>query len=338
MGVSLYKIRSEFSAFRACTCCYPQGALHKLADGTGGGIMSSMILSHHLRLAYFLAALAVSPAMGVLAAADPPQLHNTLGTDNPTTPPIHNALPSTNEAATDAKNSSANDEAASDLPAALRKSLTIALKDVPFENALSYLSTKAGLNITANWAALQSARVDKTTTISIRITRPVSVASILNMLCSAAGGTQANLTWTVGQDEIIVVSTKDELQSAAYQFVRMYDIHDLIGDELPTGTKRRDDCVHEITALLTSTVAPDSWRDTGGTIGSIREIDDILIINQTAENHRAIKKVLAQIRAIHAVRQHRKYPDHATPYPAPAPALQEEDHPCVIFPSSSPPC
>jgi hypothetical protein len=46
---------------------------------------------------------------------------------------------------------------------------------------------------------------------------------------------------------------------------------------------------------IKSTVAPDSWREAGGSIGSIRELNGQLIINQTADNHIEVNRILQQL-------------------------------------------
>jgi general secretion pathway protein D len=48
-------------------------------------------------------------------------------------------------------------------------------------------------------------------------------------------------------------------------------------------------------------VAPDSWREKGGTIGSIRELNGQLIVNQTADNQTAVYNLLQQLRETRAI-------------------------------------
>jgi len=43
-------------------------------------------------------------------------------------------------------------------------------------------------------------------------------------------------------------------------------------------------------------VAPDSWRDSGGTIGSMREFKSRLVVTQTWYNHELIAAELDAIR------------------------------------------
>src|SRR6201999_3081572 len=63
----------------------------------------------------------------------------------------------------------------------------------------------------------------------------------------------------------------------------------------------RQELVEQITKLITDTVAPESWRDSGGTIGSIRELQGQLIVTQTPENQKALVNLLEQLRETRAI-------------------------------------
>ncbi len=65
--------------------------------------------------------------------------------------------------------------------------------------------------------------------------------------------------------------------------------------------KSRDDIVKEIITAITSTVAPDSWRDQGGTIGAVRELNGQLIVTQISDNQSAVFNLLAQLRETRAL-------------------------------------
>ncbi|HZN68129.1 MAG TPA: hypothetical protein VFB66_22780 [Tepidisphaeraceae bacterium] len=54
--------------------------------------------------------------------------------------------------------------------------------------------------------------------------------------------------------------------------------------------------IDEVIRLIAETVDPDSWRDAGGTVGSVREIEGQLIVTQTQENHRQLVELLAAMR------------------------------------------
>jgi len=63
----------------------------------------------------------------------------------------------------------------------------------------------------------------------------------------------------------------------------------------------RQELVDSITKLITETVAPDSWRDSGGSVGSLRELQGQLIVTQTPENQRALVSLLEQLRETHSI-------------------------------------
>lgn len=52
----------------------------------------------------------------------------------------------------------------------------------------------------------------------------------------------------------------------------------------------------EILKLIVETVAPDTWRDNGGSIGSIRLISGLLVVSQTPANQKEIQSLLSQFR------------------------------------------
>src|SRR5256714_4208901 len=71
------------------------------------------------------------------------------------------------------------------------------------------------------------------------------------------------------------------------------------GAPAPTSQPSASDVTSSIVSLIQDTVATDSWKDNGGTIGSIRAMGGVLIISQTAENHRLLDKLLQQLRQNH---------------------------------------
>lgn len=64
----------------------------------------------------------------------------------------------------------------------------------------------------------------------------------------------------------------------------------------PSSRPARQERVDEVVQLLKETIAPETWRENGGTIGAVREIGGQLIITQTQENHGHIGSLLGQLR------------------------------------------
>ena len=58
----------------------------------------------------------------------------------------------------------------------------------------------------------------------------------------------------------------------------------------------RTELVEAITKLIQDTVASETWKDNGGNIGSLRELNGQLIVTQTPENQRSLVKLLDQLR------------------------------------------
>lgn len=186
-------------------------------------------------------------------------------------------------------NAAANRKALATLQQPVRE---ISAEDQGFEKVLNFLRTNTDTNILVNWKALEDAGIDRNTQVTVEL-HGVPFYKILNVILRNVGGETANLGWTLDSG-IVTISTRDDLNSATYQVVRMYDIRDLLVNTDPQ--KSRDDEVREIVELIKSVVAPDSWRDAGGTIGSIRELRGRLIINQLSGNHYATYRLLEKLR------------------------------------------
>ncbi len=201
------------------------------------------------------------------------------------------------------------------------------------ERVINFLRDNTGTNIFVNWKALEAAGIDRNTPVSVNL-HDAPFSKVLTTVLASVGGT-ANLSYTV-DDGVITISTKDDLNSTVPPRIATYDIRDLLiqPDNVPpppldaqaalqqaspgggagggnifttattanvTPQAARDDIVKKITDAITSTVAPDTWRVSGGSIGSIQEISGQLLINQTVDNHVAIENLLEKIRETHAV-------------------------------------
>jgi len=63
----------------------------------------------------------------------------------------------------------------------------------------------------------------------------------------------------------------------------------------------RQDLVDSITKLIEDTVSTDTWKDNGGSVGALRELEGQLIVTQTPENHRQLVNLLEQLREERAI-------------------------------------
>jgi general secretion pathway protein D len=201
-----------------------------------------------------------------------------------------------------------------------------------FSDVIDYLRDVTATNIYVNWRALEAAGIDKTTAVSIRL-RDVKFSKALRTILDDVGGSNVKLGYTI-DDGVITISTADDL--AKNTNTRVYDIRDLIidvpdftnappfdlsqvtqvssgggggqslfsGNSTGTGQNTgptRADLVESIIKLIQDTVASDSWKDNGGAIGSIRELQGQLIVTQTPENQRALVGLLEKLREQRAI-------------------------------------
>lgn len=63
----------------------------------------------------------------------------------------------------------------------------------------------------------------------------------------------------------------------------------------------REERVEELLELIRNTIAPDSWRESGGTVASIAEINGQLVVTQTASSHGELQDLLGKLREQRAI-------------------------------------
>jgi general secretion pathway protein D len=202
------------------------------------------------------------------------------------------------------------------------------LDNIPFTDVIDALRDLTNANIFVNWRALESEGVDRAAPVTARL-RDVKFAKALDTILKDVGGGTVNLGYTI-DDGVISISTQTDL--AKNTLTRVYDIRDLIveipdffdapqfqlqqanqtsgqgggssGQSLFGGQTQgqtqdegqRAALITEIQELIQETVDPESWREAGGTVGSIRVLNGNLIVSQTPENHRALQGLLEQLR------------------------------------------
>ena len=204
-----------------------------------------------------------------------------------------------------------------------------------FTDVIDFLRDVSGANIFVNWRALENAGVDRNAPVTARL-RNIKFSKALTIILDSVSGGSVPLGYTI-DDGVITISTGEDLDRNT--ITRVYDIRDLIIDipdftEAPdfslqsttdqasqgggggggglfqnssdrTGQpdegRTRQEMIDEITRLITETVSPDSWRDAGGSTGSIRELQGQLIVTQTPENQRQLVALLEQLRETRAI-------------------------------------
>lgn len=209
------------------------------------------------------------------------------------TPPAANAAPSNAPAAL---SESPQNRAARNRLEENLKELTADQQDL--EKVLNYVRDNMGANIFVDWAALQKVGIKRTTPVSVSL-KEVPFRRALTLILAQISNDKAQLAYTI-DDGIITISTKEDLSSARFQIVKVHDVRDLLALHLDAA-KTHEELASDLMDLIKVIVDPDSWRDAGGTVGSMRELNGQLIVNQTAENQTAVSRLLQQVRVSHGL-------------------------------------
>lgn len=180
------------------------------------------------------------------------------------------------------------------------------LKSVPLEKVLDDLARRNHQSIVVHWDVLETMGVRRTTPIRARMDGVPFRQALAAVL--AIAGPNGNLSFDM-VDNVFVVSSSEYLTLGGV--LRIYDIRDIIQRwttselvQISTGHSANADPSHTyaewvdaLTRLIEDTIAADSWKDNGGSIGSLREIAGLLVVTQTLENHRQLVVLLEELRA-----------------------------------------
>ena len=159
--------------------------------------------------------------------------------------------------------------------------------DAPFSEAVDRIRDLTGANIFVNWKALEATGIDRNTPVSVHL-RGKKLSSVLDLVLAIVGSERAKLGYSI-DDGVLTISTQDDL--AKNVVVRVYDIRDLIYPQV-----NRDIQVTRLTRLIEHDVDALSWKDAGGSVGALRELEGQLIVTQTRDNHRRLVALLRDLR------------------------------------------
>jgi hypothetical protein len=210
-------------------------------------------------------------------------------------------------------------EGPSEVELALERPLpNFALDRVPLEEAMARLGHAAGVQVLLDRRALEAAGVDPRAPVTVPPLRKATLSRVLDLAMESISTPVARIGYTPKPDHL-VVSTGDVLAKDVR--TRVYDVRDLISGEpqLPVfhnspffgmvvrGSQRGqglfgsqssppEPWIDQLQALITETIAPDSWRDAGGSVGAMGELGGRLVICQSWENHRWVRILLDDLR------------------------------------------
>jgi len=177
------------------------------------------------------------------------------------------------------------------------------------EKAIDALRERSKVNIVVRWHALEAAGIDRAAPVELRVTN-MTLLRLLELL----GDVSADHVPLGARIErgVVIVSTRDDL--ADVTAVRLYDVRELVESDMavrtrieigatttmpaaePTTQEAYEGSLEQLKHVIYETIDADSWREAGGTIGSIHDFNGQLIIAQTPMAHERIKKLLDELR------------------------------------------
>jgi hypothetical protein len=168
----------------------------------------------------------------------------------------------------------------------------VSLHEEPLVAVVDVLAKNAHVSISVNWKALEAAGVEHHTMVNLELSH-IPARKVLDVLVSQISTPEGSLHYVVYNNQV-VISTREDLVSAQYQQVLVYDVRSFFVDvELESPEALND--AQELVDLIKTVVAPDTWRDNGGTVGAIRVLNGQLIVNQTLENHDQLAGLLTEL-------------------------------------------
>lgn len=212
----------------------------------------------------------------------------------------------------------------------------VSFEEQPFDQVIEFLSEVNDLNVAVDWEDLDNHGIARDKPVSLRL-KDVALRTVLEEVLTQIGG-EVPVRFAVG-DGLVRIATKEKLDRNKYTLVYdirdlivniprfanapLLDERELGGGGLETvsggadmlfGSQGQGDLegsssssenaneqvVDEIIGIIRDTVAPDSWRETGGD-GAIRELNGQLIVYNTSEAHERTKALLDQLREARAL-------------------------------------
>lgn len=209
--------------------------------------------------------------------------------------------------------------------------------DTPFDQLVDYVQTSNALNLSVDWDDLEQAGITRDKPVSIRLSN-VKLGTAMKEVLSQLGGT-VRIGMSAG-DGMLRIATQEKLdRDKSVRVFDVSDLlvsipkfkgpsltlslpanqpgsmPDTLGPSLfrqysggnESGETRaeREHASSEMAAkimdLIRTNVAPDSWRETGGGDGALRELNGNIIVYNTSEAHKAVSNLLDQLRATRAL-------------------------------------
>ena len=171
----------------------------------------------------------------------------------------------------------------------------VRLDGVPFAAAVQAIRDGGGgAAIDVDWPALHAVGVDPATPVTLRAPSATVAGAVAGLVRAVdVGGSGDDPVAAVPGDDRRSVRLTSHRLLLASRVTREYPVGDLVGSEETAAHSFGD-----LALYVRQTVAPGSWDDDGGDVGTM-DADAarfVLRVTQTPENHRRIAAALASLR------------------------------------------
>lgn len=175
------------------------------------------------------------------------------------------------------------------------------LDQVSLEDAFSQVAEATHANILVRWRDLSDAKIEPSQRIRLHLWN-VSLRTALRVILAGIDDSATpQIGFTVDNDGVLDVCASHSISD--HGVIRFFNIRDIIRSTLtvpPPDGPTQQECVDSIIKLITDSVSPDSWRDAGGSIGAIKEINGVLVVTQSIQSQKEIETLLSGLR-LHGV-------------------------------------
>jgi type II secretory pathway component GspD/PulD (secretin)/tetratricopeptide (TPR) repeat protein len=203
----------------------------------------------------------------------------------------------------------------------------------PLGTALAYIGKAAGVEIDPDWRSLSQIGVDPETPVTLNVGDQPAKDVLERVLRKVSKDRFAKADYSINSG-VVEVGSADAIRQ--HTVVLSYPITDLLlvapdytdvpeadlTDIVKSKARRAEDNakgsdpfktnlgdagknegdrpsrIRNLVSVVQQNIDPDSWKDNGGDIGSINELNGVLVITTTPRNHREITGLLSRLREI----------------------------------------
>lgn len=206
--------------------------------------------------------------------------------------------------------------------AAMSKMIPAKFEKNALINALAYVSRTAGVPMDIDWRSLEQIGADQATPVSMDLgDQPAKV--VLEKILKQISKDRVNKADTAINNGIVTVGSADTIRRQTvtvtypiadmllfapdYNDVPVLDLESKVGNKKKSvdafkaerkNVPDKKERIRQIISVIEQGVDPDSWKENGGDIGSVTELNGLLVITNTARNHREITGLLSKLREI----------------------------------------